>query len=232
MAINVSPWSVKGVDPEARGAAKIAARRAGLTIGSWLSQTIRAAAAEQLTSTKQLHTPIGDNPGQDRFSQHHNPENQYNPQQQYKSGQQYNPSQEYNSGQGLYPRVGQTGSSGFKNTPQSQPVNGYGQQSTSGYTIGSQPIPAATIQGLLDSIQLLNNRLEQAEFKTTATMAPLAEQVSQLSQNFDQVKTQKGTSTAPVERALMSILERLDKMEEGHNQSPRSQNSWWRRNRD
>ena len=47
MAIHISPWSVKGVEPEAREAAKIAARRAGLTIGAWLNQMIRAAATEQ-----------------------------------------------------------------------------------------------------------------------------------------------------------------------------------------
>ncbi len=51
MVTNVSPWSVKGVEPEAREAAKIAARLAGLTIGNWLNQIIRTAAAEQLTNS-------------------------------------------------------------------------------------------------------------------------------------------------------------------------------------
>jgi localization factor PodJL len=45
---SVIPWSVKGVDPEAREAAKLAARKAGMTLGDWLNQTIRTAAAEQL----------------------------------------------------------------------------------------------------------------------------------------------------------------------------------------
>ncbi len=43
-----APWSVKGVDPEAREAAKLAARKAGMPIGVWLCQTIRAAAATEL----------------------------------------------------------------------------------------------------------------------------------------------------------------------------------------
>src|SRR5262249_30568847 len=34
------PWSVKGIDPEAREAAKIAARRAGMTLGEWLNTLI------------------------------------------------------------------------------------------------------------------------------------------------------------------------------------------------
>ena len=39
----ISPWSVKGVAPEDREAAKRAARKAGLPVGAWLSQTIRDA---------------------------------------------------------------------------------------------------------------------------------------------------------------------------------------------
>ena len=34
------PWSVKGIEPEVREAAKIAARRAGLTVGEWLNSVI------------------------------------------------------------------------------------------------------------------------------------------------------------------------------------------------
>jgi localization factor PodJL len=45
-----SPWSVKGVEPEAREAAKLAARRAGVPVGVWLSNMIRKGAAEQLKS--------------------------------------------------------------------------------------------------------------------------------------------------------------------------------------
>jgi hypothetical protein len=39
-----SPWSVKGIDPETREAAKLAARRAGVPIGVWLTQAVRQAA--------------------------------------------------------------------------------------------------------------------------------------------------------------------------------------------
>ena len=42
----ISPWSVKGVSPEDREAAKRAARQAGLPVGAWLSQTIRHAGQE------------------------------------------------------------------------------------------------------------------------------------------------------------------------------------------
>ena len=43
-----SPWSVKGIDREAREAAKLAARKAGVSLGTWLNHTIRAAATKEL----------------------------------------------------------------------------------------------------------------------------------------------------------------------------------------
>lgn len=43
-----APWSVKGVSPEAREAAKLAARKAGVPLGVWLAQTILSAAAQEL----------------------------------------------------------------------------------------------------------------------------------------------------------------------------------------
>lgn len=39
------PWSVKGIDPDARDAAKEAARRAGMTLGEWLNTVIADKAA-------------------------------------------------------------------------------------------------------------------------------------------------------------------------------------------
>lgn len=43
---NSLPWSVKGVDPRTRDAAKAAARRAGMTLGEWLDYKIGAEGAE------------------------------------------------------------------------------------------------------------------------------------------------------------------------------------------
>lgn len=43
-----APWSVKGIDPETREAAKVAARRAGMPVGAWLTQVIRQAAVSQV----------------------------------------------------------------------------------------------------------------------------------------------------------------------------------------
>lgn len=43
-----APWSIKGIEPEAREAAKMAARKTGMTLGGWLTRTILAAAANEL----------------------------------------------------------------------------------------------------------------------------------------------------------------------------------------
>ena len=43
-----SPWSVKGIRPECREAAKVAARRAGVTIGEWLNRAIMEAAKQSV----------------------------------------------------------------------------------------------------------------------------------------------------------------------------------------
>lgn len=58
------PWSVKGVEPDAREAAKAAARRDGVTLGVWLNRTIYANSAEDAalpqdaeTTSKQAAAP-------------------------------------------------------------------------------------------------------------------------------------------------------------------------------
>ncbi|HEV2553995.1 MAG TPA: hypothetical protein VGV17_09570 [Bosea sp. (in: a-proteobacteria)] len=48
------PWSVKGVDPRTRDAAKAAARRAGMTLGEWLDHKLREEAAPEPSPPEQL----------------------------------------------------------------------------------------------------------------------------------------------------------------------------------
>src|SRR4051794_39698221 len=68
------PWSVKGVDANARDAAKDAARRAGMTLGEWLNTVIAETAAEreerERREAAQSHAPVQrhthDHPDEDR----------------------------------------------------------------------------------------------------------------------------------------------------------------------
>ena len=42
-------WSIRGISPETRQAAKRAARKSGQTLGVWLDEQIRLAATQKLT---------------------------------------------------------------------------------------------------------------------------------------------------------------------------------------
>jgi localization factor PodJL len=57
MAMNKAvPWSIKGVDFDAREAAQAAARRSGLSVGEWLNSVIAERAAEQQVTPDELDT--------------------------------------------------------------------------------------------------------------------------------------------------------------------------------
>ena len=55
----VVPWSVKGIEPEARETAKQAARRAGMTLGAWLNHVILDQGADDATSTNSSSANFG-----------------------------------------------------------------------------------------------------------------------------------------------------------------------------
>ena len=178
--VSKSPWSVKGVEPEAREAAKIAARRAGVTVGEWLSHTIRTAATDQLSGNRGASDPRG-----------------YG-----------DPS----SGARQDGYADNGGGHGFGTEPPSDNIS---------------HVPAPTIQALFDSIQKLSNRVEQAEMKTTAAVAPLLEQVEHLSEQVEEVRSHNTVSTAPVERAVSRLSERLEQIEENRIDKRPTSRGWW-----
>lgn len=167
MATN-SPWSVKGVDPEAREAAKIAARKQGVNVGRWLSQTILAAASEELRSKR--------SDSDQRFSD---------------NGQNMNG-----------PREVRREEPAYDNPPRQD-------------NAPSGP-PALTAEAVLESIQKLASRIEQSEHRTTEAIQPIVQKVGELGEQIEEIKSKSGggASTAPVERAMMRLSERLDRMED------------------
>jgi len=192
---NNSPWSVKGVAPEAREAAKIAARRQGVNVGRWLTQTILAAASEELRSKRgpEETRPAASNTaaaftftGQPSRNQneHRPPEpepprqpQQVPPEQPVPHEQQYN-------------------------APPPPPAPG-----------ASGP-PALTPEAVLASIQKLASRIEDSEQRTSDILKPIADRVGDLSEQIKEIKSSSSGSSAPVERAMMRLSERLDRMEE------------------
>ena len=167
MATN-SPWSVKGVDPEAREAAKIAARKQGVNVGRWLSQTILAAASEELRTKR--------SDSDQRFSD---------------NGQNMNG-----------PREVRREEPAYDNPPRQD-------------NAPSGP-PALTAEAVLESIQKLASRIEQSEHRTTEAIQPIVQKVGELGEQIEEIKSKSGggASTAPVERAMMRLSERLDRMED------------------
>jgi outer membrane murein-binding lipoprotein Lpp len=80
--------------------------------------------------------------------------------------------------------------------------------------------PASTNDPILENILNLTNRIERTEVKTDAAVAPLASQMKQLAglvercaEQVEQVKSQALGATAPVERAMQRLSERLEKIE-------------------
>ncbi len=157
------PWSVKGVEHEAREAAKLAARKAGLPLGVWLSQTIHAAAAQQLKSS---------------------------------------------SGPTLY-------------APAPSGATGDGAANAN---VAPRP-PALTPEAVLESINRLSSRLAESEARTAEALAPIVEKVAKLSAQVEQGKVGGGGDSRididPLERAMMRMTERLDRMEEGRSGTAR-----------
>jgi hypothetical protein len=188
-----SPWSVKGVAHEAREAAKIAARKSGQPIGAWLSQTILSAATQEL---KRGH-----------------------------SGERQQPSYPQAPGAGYPQRQGYPAPPPYAPPPYAPPP----------YDGGPRP-PALTTQAVIESINKLSTRIDAAEQRTAAQIRPIMQKVDQLAtqiEKVDQVASQIGrveelatelqevkaratgpASTAPVERAVMRMSERLQKLEQ------------------
>lgn len=201
--VNNSPWSVKGVDPEAREAAKIAARRQSVPLGRWLTQTILSTAARELKTGGSAGSPRrpfappppppgygappdgeagGYGQGYDAAPPYPDPSYQQQPQHQ-------NP---------------------YGAPPGGQP--GHGPAPRQGMTSGP---PALTPEAVLESIQKLASRIEESEARTADAIRPIADKIGALGTEIDEIKNRTGSSTAPVERAMMRLSERLDRIEEG-----------------
>lgn len=204
MANSPSPWSVKGVEPEAREAAKIAARKAGLTVGAWLTQMIRQSASDQLRSGGNASS--GPDATGYRHPSDQHPSGQHGP-SQHGAAQQRGPSNEQYF----------SDSQNWQQPPQ-QPGYGAGQPPPP----GTAPPPAPTMQAVFESIQRLSSRIESAEQRTADTIAPIVDKVAELSEQLEKAKDSGGSSTAPVERAVQKIADRLDRMESEPGQPERA----------
>lgn len=207
---NNSPWSVKGVAPEARKAAKIAARRQGVHVGRWLTQTILAAASEELRSKRGPDdNQTATRSGGASFSF---------------TGQPADAPRRPDAPAPPPPQQAPYQQAPYQQAPQEQaPQQHAPQQPNHEQPYHAPPPPnapgpggppALTPEAVLASIQKLASRIEDSEQRTSEILKPIADKVGDLSEQINEIKSKSAGSSAPVERAMMRLSERLDRMEE------------------
>lgn len=179
------PWNVNGVEPEAREAARMAARRKGIPVGQWLTQTILTSASQELKHSSRRNGAGHNGTGSGTDD---------------RSDDDIDPSEDPDVPD-LVQRSQEARSNGFgaaKDAP-----------------IGRSGPPALTPEAILESIQKLAARVEDAETRTTEVIEPLADRIASLDDQIGEIKQRGPVSTAPVERAMMRLTERLEKLEGG-----------------
>lgn len=164
-----------------------------MNVGRWLTQTILAAASEELRSRRGDQVRPQPGAGGQSFSFNGQPAGQ--PQ----GAGQVPPQQPAPPPQGAHPQ--------YQQNPYQQ--NNEPQQGQQGGP------PALTPEAVLASIQKLAQRIEESEQRTSEVLKPIADRVGDLSSQIDEIKNKSSGTTAPVERAMMRLSERLDRIEEG-----------------
>jgi uncharacterized protein YyaL (SSP411 family) len=71
------------------------------------------------------------------------------------------------------------------------------------------------MDALLESFNRLSQRLEQTEARAQEAIAPLAKRVTELSEQLEKNAGGQTLNSDPLERAMMRITERLDRIETG-----------------
>ena len=81
--------------------------------------------------------------------------------------------------------------------------------------------PALTPEAILESIQKLASRVQEAENRTTEAISPLVDRIASLDTQIGEIRERAPVTTAPVERAMMRLTERLEKLEQERTASER-----------
>ncbi|MFC3231162.1 hypothetical protein ACFOGJ_28195 [Marinibaculum pumilum] len=197
------PWSVKGIDPDTRQAAKMAARRAGLTVGAWLNRVIQRAAAEELGLAAPAETTGQAYPGPPHPSQPH--PGQPHPGQPHTAGLQGGhpgfpaPAGPYagNATAGMMQPQAYAQGAGLTEAAQAaQPIAGQqpaGQQFP-GQQFPGQPMQAQALDTLLDALRrqteevkaAIRNSTEELRYNTDK-IQPMADRLRPMSERLESI---------------------------------------------
>lgn len=249
-----SPWSVKGISAEDREAAKIAARKAGMPIGVWLSEQIRHAASDKPAEDKQAEAepePAREHNASPAERDHDGPR------ERHRSGR-VDPRFAFGRGQwsvaeeAIDRGMVATASAGYpwqfrgaQHVPPPAPVQPP-MPANSGYPPQvpqmQHPVPAPAaapaapgmseaegaalakrVETLESQLRELRAKVDAAEDRTLARFEPLLSKIEALTAEVDQLNARPAAalpasqeasfSTAPIERAVMRLSERLGRVE-------------------
>lgn len=248
-----SPWSVKGVSAEDREAAKIAARKAGMPIGVWLSEQIRQAASD-----KPAPEPADVAAPETRAAPEHEHDAPHPPgggSRDRTRGGQVDP--RFAFGRGQWSVAEEAVDNGMVATASAgYPWQFRGHAPAAPPAVAHAPMPANTsyappvpqmqhpvpapapaqpslsqsdgdalvrrVESLESRLEDLASRIDAVEEKTLSRFEPVLGKIEALTAEVDELSARPaalpasddGTfSTAPIERAVMRLSERLGRVE-------------------
>lgn len=234
------PWSVKGIEPEAREAAKQAARRAGVTLGTWLNQVImesgtdevgrqepsametRYSPPERTSSQTSLPGPAAD---LDPVAQAVRELVQRVDNSERRTAEMTRKLEQTVSQ--LATRLDQPGyepEERYSSAPSADPLERklqmLGERLERGGRGGLRPEDQRTIQTLEKAVNAVVDHLETAEQRTDSTLAEIRETLASLSHRVENAELEAEREEAKrrsqaLESTLTQLATRLEKMEQG-----------------
>lgn len=234
------PWSVKGIEPEAREAAKQAARRAGVTLGTWLNQVImesgtdevgrqepsametRYSPPERTSSQTSLPGPAAD---LDPVAQAVRELVQRVDNSERRTAEMTRKLEQTVSQ--LATRLDQPGyepEERYSSAPSADPLERklqmLGERLERGGRGGMRPEDQRTIQTLEKAVNAVVDHLETAEQRTDSTLAEIRETLASLSHRVENAELEAEREEAKrrsqaLEFTLTQLATRLEKMEQG-----------------
>lgn len=234
------PWSVKGIEPEAREAAKQAARRAGVTLGTWLNQVImesgtdevgrqepsametRYSPPERTSSQTSLPGPAAD---LDPVAQAVRELVQRVDNSERRTAEMTRKLEQTVSQ--LATRLDQPEyepeerySSASSADPLERKLQMLGERLERGGRGGLRPEDQRTIQTLEKAVNAVVDHLETAEQRTDSTLAEIRETLASLSHRVENAELEAEREEAKrrsqaLESTLTQLATRLEKMEQG-----------------
>ena len=208
------PWSVKGIEPEAREAAKQAAHRAGVTLGAWLNQMIMEAGTDEVGR-----------PGERTPAQPQNPFGQFSPQQaapQAPVMQQIDMAPVADALRDIVHRVeGSERRTSDLARRLEQTVGQLAERVELSERAMEQSSDPRTLDPLERKIQQLAERLEEAERGRSGgkrsddkAIQTLEKAVNAVVDHLDMAERRTDESLAEIRKTLMQVATRVDEREE------------------